>query len=475
MADINLNPNQLNVSSESALDLLIKQNKAKAILSTNLDGLGVPNVSVETNTLEQLAYKVSTAVVDNSRQKIDCLAVGYTNMGTDGKPGFIIKNGWLFLVERDENWDTGLCYVKLSDLKTQLSSYGENTSYNRSFISLSGTDVSSSNSENILQFSEDDQYLYIKGSSHIYRYPVTWGTNYSTVNFDSRITITPVNSSDENFGFNSFDIKPDNSEILIYDASNNYLYKLDITNISSDVTIQATQITGNITGDCKYFYTNTDNQICCFKRDQDNYIFYLFSFTSPTVVDSVSSNTFQYSTQGSDYWGVAFNKFKDSNNKYKIIFNVGGLSDDKVDNADKVFSFVIFDCYNKVLNSYQSKVAWTKDNDQKNYPVTVYSYNSKYYVLSNVELLIFDSNWNLLGNAINYWDTSSPSFSYSFIYDNEIYALNGDRMETASRVETYFDKEIAYARTVAIENKPTKQEVYFAQLRQVDLDNGYYD
>lgn len=467
MSDIKLNTDQIDMSNESSIDLLNKQNKAKSMIANNLNGLGV-NANASTDTLEQLAYKVSTAVVDSSRQKIDCLAVGYTNMGTDGKPGFIIKNGWLFLVERDENWDTGLCYVKLSDLKTQLSTYGQNIGYNRSFISLSGTDVSSSNSENILQFSEDGQYLYIKGSSHIYRYSVTWGTNYTTVSFGSRITITPVNSSDENFGFNSFDIKPDNSEILIYNVSSNYLYKLDITNISSDVTIQATQITGNIAGDCKYFYTNTDNQICCFKRDQDNYIFYLFDFVSPTVVNSISYNIFQYSTQGSDYWGVAFNKFKDSNNKYKIIFNVGGLS-------DTVPSFVIFDCFTKTFNEYYSKVAWTKENDQKNYPVTIYSYNSKYYVLSSIELLIFDSNWNLLGNAINYWDIYSPSFSYSFIYDNEIYALNGDRMEEASRVETYFDKQIAYARTVAIENKPTKQEVYFAQLRKTDLEDGYFD
>lgn len=463
-----LNPDQINMSNESTIDLLNKQNKAKAIIANNLNGLGV-SANANTDTLEQLSYKVSTAVVDNSRQKIECLAVGYINMRTEGKPEFIIKNGWLFLIERDEeNWDTGLCYVKLSDLKTQLSSYGENTSYNRSFINLSGTDVSISSRENILQFSEDEQYLYIKGNSHIYRYSVTWGTNYSTVSFSSRITITPLNSSDENLDFNSFDIKSDNSEILIYNASSNYLYKLDITNISSDVTIQATQITGNIAGDCKYFYTNIDNQICCFKRDQDNYIFYLFNFISPTVVNFVSYNTFQYSTQGSDYWGVAFNKFKDSNNKYKIIFNVGGLS-------DTVPSFVIFDCFTKTFNEYYSKVSWTKEDDQNNYPVTIYSYNSKYYILATEQLLIFDSNWNLLGNAINCWDTDSPVFRYSFIYDNEIYALNGDRMESASRVETYFDKEIAYARTVAIENKPTKQEVYFAQLRKVDLEDGYYD
>ena len=466
MAKTKFNTNQINLGDESAIDLLISQNKAKTELAENLQGLGV-NANASTDTLEQLAYKVSNAVVDNSRQKIECLAVGYVNMGAEGKPEFLIKNGWLFLIERDGNWDTGLCYVKLSDLKTQLSTYGQNYGYNRSFISLSGTDVSSSNSENILQFSEDGQYLYIKGSSHIYRYSVTWGTNYSTVSFGSRITITPVNSSDENFGFNSFDIKLDNSEILIYDASSNYLYKLDITNISSDVTIQATQITGNIAGDCKYFYTNTDNQICCFKRDQDNYIFYLFNFVSPIVVNFISYNTFQYSTQGSDYWRVAFNKFKDSNNKYKIIFNVGGLS-------DTVPSFVIFDCFAKTFNEYYSKVAWAKEENQKNYPVTIYSYNSKYYVLSTMELLIFDSNWNLLGNAINYCDYS-PSFSYSFIYDNEIYVLNGDRMEEASRVETYFDKEIAYARTVAVENKPTKQEVYFARLKKADLEDGYFD
>ena len=153
---------------------------------------------------------------------------------------------------------------------------------------------------------------------------------------------------------------------------------------------------------------------------------------------------------------------------HSVIFNIGGLS-------DTIPSFVIFDCYSKTFNEYYCKTAWTKENDQKNYPVSVYSYNSKYYILSSMELLIFDSTWNLLGNAINYWDTSSPWFSYSFIYDNEIYALNGDRMETASRVEIYFDKEIAYARTVAIENKPTKQEVYFAQLKKTDLDDGYYD
>ena len=476
MPEIKVNPNQIDISNESSIDLLIKQNKAKAILADNLNGLGV-SADASTDTLEQLATKVSTAVVDNSRQKIECLAVGYINSFAEGRTKFIIKNDWLFFVERDNDWNLGLCYIKLSNLKSQLTTPGvQIDDYTRAFISLSGTDISNTNDKSILQFSEDGQYLYLIGSQNIYRYTATWGTNYSTLSLGSRITITPVDSSNDGIYISTFDIKADNSEMLIYDIYS-HLYKLNISNLSSDTTVTATLLYGNATGDCHYFYTETDNQICCFKKDSSDYVFYLYNFTTSTEINEDTSKTqhFNFSSQGAEYWRVAFNKFKDSNNRYRIIFNVGGLSDEKTDDAYKVFSFVIFDCYNKVLNSYQSKVAWTRDNDQKNYPVTVYSYNSKYYVLAGIELLIFDSSWNLLGNAINYWDTSSPWFSYSFIYENEIYALNGDRMESVIRQVTYFDKQIAYARTVAVENKPTRQEVYFAQLRQADLEDGYFD
>ena len=456
-----INQNQLNIGNQSALDLLIKENSAKKTLATNLAGVGV-SASETNDTLEELAYKVSTVTADSTRQKIESLACGYQNHGDDGKPQFIVKNGWMFVLSNDNNGT--LFYVKLSALKTEIGGYQELGGYNRSSLTnILSTSIDDSRHCK-LQFSPDGLYLYITENSKIYRYTVTWGEDYATVSFGSKITLTPLDSGNS-ISIYSSDVSADNSKILIYDYGVNSLYEFDITNVSSDTSANATKLAGNITGDCYYFYTETDNQICCFKKDSDYYAFYLFNISSNNL--SIVGNSETFAKSSDDYWRTAFCKFKDSNNKYRIIFNVGGINSD-------VPSFAIFDCYNKILNKYFCKTSWGASNRQ-NKPVSVYVYNNKYYILSSIALLIFDSNWNLLGNALNHYHQYPPDFLDALIFDGDIFLFWSDRLENAARLKVYFDKQTVYARTVAVTGLPTKQEVYFAKLTEDDLNNGYFD
>lgn len=71
-----INQDQINIGNETAIDLLVTQNKSKAELATNLQGLGV-SADANTDTLEELAYKVSTVSADNARQKTTLFSFRY--------------------------------------------------------------------------------------------------------------------------------------------------------------------------------------------------------------------------------------------------------------------------------------------------------------------------------------------------------------------------------------------------------------
>ena len=105
-----INQDQINIGNESALDLVVSQNKAKVELASNLQGLGI-SANANTDTLEQLAYKVSTVSADDVRQKPKGLAINTSTRNGDyyNINHYIVKNGWIF-----SRNGTSLKYKKLS-------------------------------------------------------------------------------------------------------------------------------------------------------------------------------------------------------------------------------------------------------------------------------------------------------------------------------------------------------------------------
>lgn len=465
-----VNQDQINIRNESALDLLVTQNKAKSTLATNLQGIGI-SANANTETLNELAYKVSNAVVDNSRQKIESIAIGSANNGSDGRDFYTVKNNWYFHIDSNRT----LYYQSLESIKAQTSDdYGGHENFNRLSIENFVSEVVGTNNNRTLIFSEDGQYLFIIGNYVITRYPVNWGTNNSSVSFGSKVVLTPKYNNNDVSNIFSVDVAADGSKLLIFCRVNidwdSYimLLKFDLSNISEDTTQNCNAYAGFINAESSNFlYTETDNQICQFIQDGELYTFYLYNVDTTTLDMSIISDkttTIQSANYTSSYWKIGFNKFKDLNNRYRIIFALNLTSDTD--------SFAIFDSYNKILECYKSGNSWGGFR-QYNQPVVVYVNNNKYYIFSGQSILIFNSNWNLLGNVyVKCGDYAY--FNTPIIYDGDAYCLY-DGLQNVDRVKIYFNKQLAYSRIVSIVDKPTKQLVYYAQPTETEIEDGYYD
>lgn len=466
-----INSDQINIGNESFIDLAVAQNKAKSTLVTNLQGLGI-SANANTETLNELAYKVSTAVVDNDRQKIESIAIGNVNNGSDGNSFYVIKNNWYFHID----YNGTLYYQSLESIKTQTSDgYGGHGDFLRLSIEDFASDVISTNSNRTLIFSEDGQYLFVISNSVITRYPVNWGANNSTVSFGSKVVLTPQYNGNGISNMFSVDVAADGSKLLVFGKINidwndyNMLLKFDLSNISEDTTQNCDAYAGFINSESSNFlYTETDNQICQFIQDDELYTFYLYNVNTTTLDMSIISDkttTIQGASYTFSFWRIGFNKFKDLNNRYRIIFALNLTKD--------TASFVIFDSYNKNLESYRSDNSWGGYREY-NQPVVIYTNNNKYYIFSGQSILIFNSNWNLLGNVYVGFN-GSANFNTPIVYDGDAYCLYGDNLSNVDRVKIYFNKQLAYSRIVSIVDKPTKQLVYYAQPTEQELEDGYYD
>lgn len=458
-----LNQDQINIGNETALDLLVKQNNAKQELANNLQGLGV-DANASTDTLEELAYKVSTVISSNNRQEQESIGIiPKTSGGSDNEIEFQIKNGWIFVIPSHDS-NNVLYYKKLSSF--ELYNYYESISTNMSTKSNMNEEMWRNNP---IKFTEDGNYLFVINNGSLNRWTVTWGQNYNTVSFSSKITITPQYEGNEDNIYN-FDISGDGSK-LIFQTSSYGTGIIDISSISSSTTVAYTPLQ-NVSSntDFQWRFTNVDNEILCIVRNSntDEIEFHRFSVTNNTCTEE---NRFDIPCNDSSWWTRGILTYKDANNHYKIIYNNGGYNYDSP-------SFVIYDCSTKVFNQYFSFNTNGINDSSRSYPINVFIRNNKYYLIAGMCVLIFDSNWNLLGNTlvkIDYEGFYSNNIWNTVYWNGDLYAFNGEYYENVIKYKLFFDKKLVYSRNVTPTGKSQKQLVYSVFPLEEDILNGYFD
>lgn len=468
MSETRLNSNQINVGNESAIDLLITQNKAKSELASNLQGLGI-SANASTDTLEQLVYKVSTVSADNNRQKPKSLAINTSSRNSDyySLNHYIVKNDWIF-----SRNGTAFRYKKLDALKAKVTNYDRDEGTN---LSMTSKTVSSRGDigegyEQTIFFNNDGSNMYVVNTSTISKYSVE-GYNTDTLTIGTAETLTPqINNTAINIKW--IDINNAETKILVTDTDGNVgIY---------DLTGSASQnISPAFTGETEaiWFFTNnsSDDVFRVYMPDDASYYISFYTFSNNTIGNQIGSTT-EIIRSTSYNWRRGILKYKDSNNKYKVFLSSGGI------NTDNIPSFIMIDCDTKSVSNIFCKLNNANAEVLENLlPVTLTEVGNYKYLLSGMILAVFDSNWNLVGNCIN--RIKDPEYGQNalqniLLYDGDIFDFgdyNDNRViYSAIKHKTWLDKIVAYEREATI-NGTTKRFMYFSEVTAADLNNGWYD
>lgn len=474
-----INQDQINIGNESAIDLLVSQNKAKTELANNLQGLGV-SANASTDTLEQLAYKVSTVSVDSNRQKVKTIAVNTENHvdfgDTVGGVGyFAIKNNFLFW--RYTGGTRYILYKKLSTIQTNINHYDGNSV---NFLSSGTTtridigtayDAYDTREYQTFKFNDDGTKLYAMTNNTIKRFTVS-GYDSTTITLSDGITYTPK-FNNSTITIKCFDINQDETKMLVVDSDGNVgIFDLTSASTTQDLAILTTESEAK-----SFFLNNTDGDIAITKYENDSVKIDLYS-VSGDVLTQIGS-TFTISTTISSNFGVGLTKYKVANNQYKIFLHLGGINSD-------IPGFVMIDGATKTITQIMSKynindsTSDTNPNSDGCFPINVFAIGTYYYVLAGMNLVVFDSNWNRVGVTINRINTNTKyMLRYTYIYDGDFYDIGQDSNRLyGMKHKAWFDKLIVYERTITRTlNGQTIQDSipYYAQLTTEDLDNGIYN
>lgn len=475
-----INQDQINIGNESAIDLLVSQNKAKTELANNLQGLGV-NANANTDTLEQLAYKVSTVSADNVRQKSKAIALNaqdHCSANDNASVGyFVIKNDFIFW--RYIGGARYILYKKLSTVKTNISNYNSSVNFLTSGTSTRidvGTTYDAEDTRNYqtFKFNDDGTKLYAMTNNTIKRFTVS-GYDSTTITLSDGITYTPK-FNNSTITIKCFDINQDETKMLIVDSDGNVgIFDLTSASTTQDLAILTTE------SDAKcFFLNNTDGDIAITKYENDSVKIDLYS-VSGDVLTQIGS-TVTISTSIYSNFGVGLTKYKVANNQYKIFIHLGGLDTD-------IPGFVMIDGATKTIIQIMSKYNVDNLADEGSYnpnsdgcyPINIFTIGTNYYVLSGLNLVVFDSNWNRIGNTINRIVNENDKyfFRYTYIYDGDFYDIGQDNNKLyGMKHKAWFDKLIVYERTITRTlNGQTIQDSipYYAQLTETDLSNGFYN
>lgn len=462
-----------NIGDEIAVDLLLQQNQAKVALANNLQGLGV-SANANTDTLNELAYKVSTVNADNVRQKPKAIALN-TNSIVDESgherlyDGYVIKNGWFIWLYGD-NGSLKLRRFKLSAMN--ISNYNTTKT-----ISQGNTNVGTFDNGSDCQFvlNDDGSNVYIMCNNTIKKYAISgYDTTALTIPAPNTSAVTYTPKFDYGEGYTNidmyrFDINSTETQMLVIDKGGN----VGIFDLTSSTTQNISILDSN--KDVMFFANNTNNNLIEVKHNYDVYTINTFSIVSGQL-NLIS--TYSYNGVDTGYWKKSFLKYKDGNN-YKFIMNLGNV------NSDVDPTFIIIDCATMNLTPIFSKLNYINISDYNNdkfiVTPTITTIGNYHYLLAGLWLAVFDSNWNLVGNVINRFYTDGAFyFLYStIIYNNEIYDI-GQNATTiyAMKHKTWLDKLIAYERTATktIDGNQVQCQIpYFAQLNEDDLNNGVYN
>lgn len=469
-----INSEQISLGNESTIDLVVSQNKAKIELANNLQGLGV-SANATTDSLETLAYKVSTVSADDVRQKPKGLAINTSNRNGDyySINHYIVKNGWIF-----SRNGTSLKYKKLSALKTKVTTYDSDTATNLSMSTKSPAvpsrgDIGDGGEQTVF-FNADGSNMYVMNTESISKYSVE-GYNTDALTFGTAVTLTP--KIDNNYiTIKWIDINDAETKMLVCDTDGN----LVLYDLAGDVTQNLTPIYSGET-EAIWFFTNnnTDDIFRVYMPDGASYYISFWEFSNNIIGNQIGS-IIEIIRSASYNWKQGILKYKDSNNKYKIFLSSGGV------NSYNIPSFIMIDCYTRTTINIFCKLNNAETEVLGNLlTITLTEVGTYKYVLSGMLLAVFDENWNLVGNFINRikTDVGQNALQQTLLYDGDIFDFNDNNdsrvIYSAIKHKCWLDKLIAYERTATVidqsDNEITKQLIYYPTLTADDLNAGFYD
>lgn len=469
-----INSDQINIGNESAVDLIVSQNKAKVELTENLQGLGV-SANASTDTLEQLAYKVSTVSADNVRQKPKGLAINTSTRNGDyyNIDHYIVKNGWIF-----SRNGTSLKYKKLSALKAKVTTYDSDTPTNLSMSTKSPAVPSRGDiwdgQEQTIFFNADGSNMYVMNTESISKYTVQ-DYDTDTLTFGTAVTLTPkINNNYITIKW--IDINDAETKMLVCDTDGN----LVLYDLAGDVTQNLTPIFSGESSAIWFFTNNsTDDLLRVYMYDGATYYISFWEFSN-NVIGNQIGNTIEVIRSQSQNWRRGILKYKDSNNKYRIFLSSGGI------NIYNIPSFIMIDCDTRTATNIFCKLNNADAEVLGNFlTVTLTEVGTYKYVLSGMLLAVFDENWNLVGNFINRIETdyNQNVLQQTLLYDGDIFDFSDNNdsrvIYSAIKHKCWLDKLIAYERTATVidqnDNEITKQLIYYPTLTADDLNAGFYD
>lgn len=468
-------PNKVSsITDESAIDLLLQQNSAKEALANNLNGLGV-TANAKTDSLNQLAYKVSTVSANDVRQKPKGLALNTStrNGDYDSINHYIVKNGWIF-----SRNGTSLKYKKLSAMKDKVTTYDSDTATNLSMSTKSPAVPNRENTdwdkEQTIFFNADGSNMYVMNTNTISKYTVQ-NYNTDTLTFGTAVTLTPK-MNNENFNIKWIDINDAETKMLVCDIDGN----LVLYDLTGDATQNLTPIFSGETAAIWFFTNNsTDDIFRVYMPDGATYYISFWEFSN-NVIGNQIGNTIEVIRSQSNNWRQGILKYKDSNNKYRIFLSSGGI------NTDDIPSFIMIDCNTRTTTNIFCKLNNAETEVLGNLlTVTLTEVGTYKYLISGMLSAVFDENWNLVGNFINRikTDLGQNSLQQTLLYDGDIFDFNDNNdsgvIYSAIKHKCWLDKLIAYERTVTVidqnDNEITKQLIYYPTLTETDLDDGFYN
>lgn len=461
------------VGNESALDLLIAQNTAKANLATNLQGKGI-EANATTETLNQLVNKVPNILVDNSQSFPDCFTINdtimplywsYTNVCAE------IKGYFFFNTATSSSQRNYLSYIKKSDIDGVLVN---NSSVSLSALTLTTGNLSSQNikTDSQLCVTSDYSKIYVWDNTgtnnHIRAFNITWnGNDITDVTADVNVDIAiAIGTNVGNFTYR-------NNKLLTSSSTGIYLYDLST---STKTTLKSGSYDGRVS--FIYWYKDDEFIIGYLSNSQLTIEIYSLNGTTATYIDTIYSSTVNISFLSRISWKTNILEYETG--KFKIFIPL------ETSNVYAGVKLAIYDTYTQTLTEYTnaktigiSLTGSYPTQNQYNISILYKQDINRYIVAVGYIFFIFDENFNLINGVNKNINNIKYSSNGGTQYFNTFYWL-GDKMISFNGINVisipyYYGKKTIIKKVNSI-NEQTKEMYYPAdEITVADIEAGYYD
>lgn len=474
-----INSNQINLGNESAIDLLLEQNTAKANLATNLSGKGI-TANASTETLNELVNKVANIQSTSDRELVKCItlnrvnAVDFNSYSRDANAAYYLKaKGYLFFIKKGIS---GLFYIKLSDMLTYITTQNTLTNLTANVVSVSISNIISPIYAEITANS-DFTKIFVSGISDsgtasIAYFDVVWnGDDISSVTFNkylgTGVSKDVYNISSNSDGSKLLYIRYDTIGVFLYDVANETTTQISGVSFKAQYPHYMSQrVSVRWVGDSEFVTVELYNS---------SWVLEHYSLTGSTATSLLESSAVSQGTLSTedDNIGQGLKVVEYDTNKYKVF-----IAGSAVDTDWNYLKLCIYDTYTKTMTSYSTNIGTIGQTVNSNrttevYPIDI-AHIGQYYIVSHcVNFLIFDENWNNINNVAKNNVNSNKVLNSVFFAGDYLVGIRPDF--SAIKLKYWFGKKTITKRTVSVNG--TEKEFFYSpeQVAIADIENGYFD